>query len=64
MFLFMAQLPELLTVAEVAKALRLTDETIHRWCRDGRLEYIDILGVKRFHRTYIEDMVKTRAGAA
>ncbi len=54
----MGQLPELMTVAEVAKALRLTDETIHRWAREGRLEFVDVLGVKRFHRAYIEAIVR------
>lgn len=62
--LSMAQLPELMTVAEVAEALRLTDETIHRWCRNGRLEYVDVLGVKRFRRDYIEAMVRGEQAAA
>lgn len=56
-----------MTVAEVAEALRLTDETIHRWAREGRIEYVDVLGVKRFRRSYIEDLVKgaaAKAGAA
>lgn len=53
----MGQLPELMTVAEVAEALRLTDETIHRWAREGKLDFVDVLGVKRFHRTYIERLV-------
>lgn len=57
-FLSMAQLPELMTVAEVAEALRLTDETIHRWAREGRIEFVDVLGVKRFKRTYIEALVE------
>jgi excisionase family DNA binding protein len=56
----MSPLPELLTVAEVADALRLTDETIHRWCRNGQLEFIEINGVRRFHRTYIERLVAMR----
>lgn len=63
----MAQLPELMTVAEVAEALRLSDETIHRWAREGRLEYIDVLGVKRFRRDYIEGILAgdtSPAGAA
>jgi excisionase family DNA binding protein len=60
-FLFMAQLPELLTVAEVAEVLRLSDETVHRWCRTGRLEYVDIVGVKRFRRDYIQDLLTTAA---
>jgi excisionase family DNA binding protein len=64
----MARLPELMTVAEVAEALRLTDETIHRWAREGRIEYVDVLGVKRFKRAYIEALVQgaepAEAGAA
>lgn len=64
----MARLPELMTVAEVAEALRLTDETIHRWAREGRIDYVDVLGVKRFKRAYIEGLVHgaepAEAGAA
>lgn len=48
------QEPRLLTVAEVAERFRLTDETVHRWARNGRLPYIDVLGVKRFRREVIE----------
>ena len=59
----MGQLPELMTVAEVAEALRLTDETIHRWCREGRIEYVNVLGVKRFRRDYITGLVEGRAEA-
>lgn len=57
----MGQLPELMTVAEVAEALRLTDETIHRWSREGRLEYINVLGIKRYRRDYIEGLLATVA---
>jgi len=55
----MGQLPELMTVAEVAEALRLTDETVHRWAREGRLPYVNVLGVKRFDRRVIEEIVTT-----
>ncbi len=58
------QVPDLMTVAEVAEALRLSDETIHRWCRDGRLEYVDVFGLKRFHRSYIQGLLApTNEGA-
>ena len=53
----MGQLPDLMTVVEVAEALRLSDETVHRWARQGRIEYVDVLGVKRFRRDYITRLV-------
>jgi excisionase family DNA binding protein len=46
--------PRLLTVAEVAKRLRFSDETIHRKARLGELPYVDVLGQKRFRREVIE----------
>jgi len=46
-----------MTVAEVAKALRLSDETVHRWSREGRIEYVNVLGVKRYRRAYIEGLI-------
>lgn len=49
---------DLMKVAEVAAALGYTDETVHRWCREGRLEYVQIGRGKRFRRAYIEDLVK------
>lgn len=51
------EFPALMTVAEVAEALRLSDETIHRWSREGRLRYINIFGVKRFRRDYIQSIL-------
>ena len=60
----MGQLPELMTVAEVAERLRLSDETVHRWARDGRIEYVNVLGVKRFRRAYIEALVAATATTA
>ena len=53
----MGQIPALMTVGEVAEALRMSDETVHRWCRQGRLEHTNINGVKRFHRAYIEGLI-------
>lgn len=53
----MSHLPDLLTVAEVAKVLRVSDETIHRWCREGRLQHVPNLPLKRFRRDYIEALV-------
>jgi excisionase family DNA binding protein len=51
----MTQLPALLTVAEVAEQLRITDETVHRWAREGKLPYVQLpSGLKRFRREEIE----------
>lgn len=51
------QLPDLLTPDEVADALRVSAETVHRWCRDNQIEYIDINGRRRFRREYIEALL-------
>jgi excisionase family DNA binding protein len=47
--------PELMTVAEVAAMFRVSDETIHRWCRSGTLPFIPMpSGLKRFRREEVE----------
>lgn len=47
--------PTLLTVGEVAERWRLTDETIHRYCRLGVLPYVTLPGgLKRFRLDDIE----------
>lgn len=46
-----------MTVYEVAAALRISDETVHRWVREGRLHCISIGGTKRFRRDYIENLL-------
>lgn len=60
----MGNLPELLTVAEVAEALRISDETVHRWVRQGRLPAIRLpggplerSGLKRFRREDVEALL-------
>ena len=63
-FLSMGQLPELMTVPEVAEALRISDETVHRWCREGRLPFVRVLGLKRFRRDEIEALVTDREVAS
>lgn len=55
----MAQLPELMTVAEVAEVLRIADETVHRWAREGKLPYVPMpSGLKRFRRADIESLLR------
>lgn len=57
----MTQLPELMTVAEVAEAFRTTDESVHRWCRQGFLPYLPLpSGTKRFYRTDIEAILAAK----
>jgi excisionase family DNA binding protein len=51
----MEQLPPLMTVAEVAERLRISDETVHRWSRDGLLPVVRLpTGLKRYRREDIE----------
>ncbi|MDG4784375.1 helix-turn-helix domain-containing protein [Micromonospora sp. WMMD1102] len=55
----MTQLPDLLTVAEVAEAARVSDETVHRWAREGKLPHIKLpSGLKRFPRDGVEAMLR------
>lgn len=54
----MTQVPELMTPAEVAEALRLSDETVHRWARIGKLPFINVLGIKRFRREDVEAILR------
>lgn len=37
----------LLTVAEVAEIMRVKDQTVRRWVRDGRIEVVKIGGTIR-----------------
>lgn len=51
----MTSLPALLTAVEVAEEFRLDPETIRRWARDGRIEWIKLPGGQyRFRRSDIE----------
>lgn len=51
----MEQLPALMTVAEVAERLRISDETLHRWARDGLIPFVALpSGIKRFRREVVE----------
>ena len=43
----MSQEPQYYTVEEVARILGVDDETVRRWCRQGKIP-----GVKRFGREY------------
>lgn len=43
----MTQEPQYYTVEEVARILGVDEETVRRWCRQGKIP-----GVKRFGREY------------
>lgn len=54
----MAPLPELLTSAEVAGALRTTRGTIARWVEKGQLQAVRLpSGVLRFRRSDVEALL-------
>lgn len=48
-------LPQLMTMSEVAKVFRVSPSTVHRWGRDGVLPAIVRGGVVRFRRQDIEE---------
>lgn len=45
--------PELLTAAEAAEILRLTEDTVHRYARQGKVPVVMIAGQRRFPRASI-----------
>jgi excisionase family DNA binding protein len=48
-------LPEqLLTVTEVATALRMSKATVYKLCQEGRLPHLRIANAIRFRRTDVE----------
>lgn len=65
MLMSMGQLPDLLAASEVADMFEVTDETIHRWARNGVLPYVTLpSGTKRFRRADIEALLPTAAATA
>lgn len=60
----MGQEPELLTVAEVADRLNVSDETVHRYAREGLLPFVPLpSGRKRFRRADVEAIEDNRVTA-
>jgi excisionase family DNA binding protein len=53
-------LPEVLTVAEVANYLRVSETTVWRWCSDGRLPAFRIGRGWRVQRGDLEQHIKAQ----
>lgn len=53
------QLPHLLTVAETARLLGVSDYTVRRWAHDGELPYIQLPGGQRRIRRVDVDAILT-----
>lgn len=57
--------PDLLTVPEVAELTRVSDETVHRWCRLGQLPYVSLpSGLKRIRRADVQAFLAEPGGGA
>lgn len=49
-----------LTVEEIARQLRVSQDTVRRWIRDGRLPAIDLIGQYRIRREDYEKFLEQR----
>lgn len=50
-------LPDLMTADEVAKAFRVSDQTVYRWGETGKLDQIRIGKTIRFRRSDVEALL-------
>jgi excisionase family DNA binding protein len=48
------------TVGEIARFFSVTENSIRRWCADGRLPYAKINGVIRFDREALQAWLDAR----
>lgn len=56
----MSQLPALLTVPEAAEALRVSEQTVRRWVRQGDLPAHRATGMKSRIRIHPDDLAALR----
>lgn len=54
---------ELLTTDEVAKILKVSKMTLHRWDKNGVLKKVDVGGQRRYRRSDVEAITEKRKGA-
>lgn len=59
-----APLPELMTVSEVAEALRVSPSSVYKWSTEGSLPTVRINTSIRFRREDIETLIATRTTEA
>lgn len=51
---------ELLTIDEVAKILKVSKMTLHRWDKNGVLKKVDVGGQRRYRRSDVEAITEKR----
>lgn len=54
---------ELLTIDEVAKILKVSKMTLHRWDKNGVLRKVDVGGQRRYRRSDVEAITEKRKEA-
>lgn len=52
---------ELLTIKDVARMLRLSNETVRRRCRQGRMPHLRLFGQLRFRKAEVEGWIQELA---
>ena len=53
-------LPRLLTARDIAQRLNVSEYTVHRWCRMGKIPCMSISRIYRFDRDRIEEWLASR----
>jgi excisionase family DNA binding protein len=55
----MTELPDLLTIGQVAKYLQVSDSTVRRMLKDGRLRGTKLGVLWRIPRESVEELIRT-----
>jgi excisionase family DNA binding protein len=54
----MAELPDMLTIQQVAEYLQISDSTVRRMLKDGRLRGTNLGAVWRIPRESVEELIR------